>query len=42
MYSFDEFDMKTSDFKDIYRIFRVKLAVFFCQKPLKMNFGHWI
>ena len=31
----DEFDMKTSDFRAIYRFFGVKIAFFFCQNPFK-------
>ena len=34
----DEFDMKTSDFRAIYRFFEVKLVVFFCQKTFKNEF----
>ena len=33
----NEFDMKTSDFRAIHRIFGVKLVVFLVKKPLKMN-----
>ena len=31
----NKFDMKTSDFKAIYRFFGVKLAIFFVRNPLK-------
>ena len=38
----NEFDMKTSDFRAIYRIFEVKLSHFLVKTPLKMNYGQWI
>ena len=31
----NEFDMKTSDFRAIYRIFELKLSHFFGQNPFK-------
>ena len=34
----DEFDLKTSNFRAIYNIFGVKLAVFFCQRAIKNEF----
>ena len=33
----DEFDMKTSDFRAIYRFLVVKLAIFLVKNPLEMN-----